>query len=253
MSIPPATSSSFCPASLPTSAPSLALAARSGRCGRLATALPEPAPRPVAGGLAAGASCRHRHHHALPPLLVSINRLPEQMASCDRRYFWYGCRFISIIINHLQFTGLPLPSASVLSWQPPVDLLTLTFGITTSVHCYNQPLQPVVSSSWQHNADKDGHLPLPPLPPPTRPRGPQLGTPAVTLTNHPSIHPWSWSWCYEWNIINNIGNIFPTNNCRFMTRPRRNKKNVADESLKWLCFHSRPQTWHRIFKTNVIY
>ena len=111
----PATSSSFCSASPPTSAPSLALAARSGRCGRLATALPEPAPRPVAGGLAAGASCRHRHHHALPPLLVSINRLPEQMASCDRRYFWYGCRFISIIINHLQFTGLPLPSASVLS------------------------------------------------------------------------------------------------------------------------------------------
>ena len=62
----PATSSSFCSASPPTSAPSLALAARSGRCGRLATALPEPAPRPVAGGLAAGASCQHRHHHALP-------------------------------------------------------------------------------------------------------------------------------------------------------------------------------------------
>ena len=97
------------------------------------------------------------------------------------------------------------------------------------------------------------NLPLPHLPPPTRPRGPQLGTPAVTLTIHPYIHPWSWSWCHEWNIINNIGNIFPTNNCRFMTRPRRNKKNVADESLKWLCFHSRPQTWHRIFKTNVIY
>ena len=243
MSIPPATSSSFCPASLPTSAPSLALAARSGRCGRLATAVPEPAPRPVAGGLAAGASCRHRHHHALPPRLVSINMWPQVFMVCF-------CRFISIIINHLQFTGLPLPSASVLSWQPPVDLLTLTFGITPSVHCYNQPLQPVVSSSWQHNADKDGHLPLPPP-------GATVGDPAVTLTKHtsihPSIHPWSWSWCHEWNIINNIGNFFPTNSCRFMTRPRRDKRSVADESLKWLCFHSMPQTWHRIFKTNVIY
>ena len=37
-------------------------------------------------GLAAGAHHRHPHHRALPPLLVSVNRLPEQTASCGRAF-----------------------------------------------------------------------------------------------------------------------------------------------------------------------
>ena len=46
-----------------------------------------PVPQPgggglLAGGLAAGAHHRHQHHRALPPLLVSVNILPEQKASC---------------------------------------------------------------------------------------------------------------------------------------------------------------------------
>ena len=37
-------------------------------------------------GLAAGDRHRHRHHRALPPLLVSVNRIPKQTASCGRAF-----------------------------------------------------------------------------------------------------------------------------------------------------------------------
>ena len=117
------------------------------------------------------------------------------------------------LYNQLHFTWLSLPNA-----QCPH--LTTTHGPTqqlvgvTSGHCYNQPLQPVLSSSWQHNTDNDGHSPSPAPPPhPPAPGGHSWGP---RRSHSPTIHPWSWSWCQEWNVINNIGHIFPTNTCRFM-------------------------------------
>ena len=58
--------------------------ARSSVGGEVPAAASPPGPAPLPGGggpvagLGAGAPHRHRHHRALPPLLVSVNRLPEQ-------------------------------------------------------------------------------------------------------------------------------------------------------------------------------
>ena len=90
------------------------------------------------------------------------------------------------LYNQLHFTWLSLPNA-----QCPH--LTTTHGPTqqlvgvTSGHCYNQPLQPVLSSSWQHNADNDGHSPSPSPPHTHPPPGATVGDPGGH-THQPSIH-----------------------------------------------------------------
>ena len=56
-------------------------------------------------GLAAGDRHQHRHHRALPPLLVSVNRLPEQTASCGRAFRVRSSRQTSFLVLLLHQSG----------------------------------------------------------------------------------------------------------------------------------------------------